>query len=97
VLADAFATAGQSGLISLAVGWPSPQLYPTAELARITASVFEEEGGEALSYLPAEGLWEFRAARGTRPRGRLGRGARRDRRHVGRQAGAQPRGARHTR
>jgi DNA-binding transcriptional MocR family regulator len=67
VLADAFATAGQSGLISLAVGWPSPQLYPTAELARITASVFEEEGGEALSYLPAEGLWEFReqlAARG---------------------------------
>jgi 2-aminoadipate transaminase len=67
VLADAFATAGQSGLISLAVGWPSPQLYPTAELASITASVFEEEGGEALSYLPAEGLWEFReqlAARG---------------------------------
>jgi 2-aminoadipate transaminase len=67
VLADAFATAGQSGLISLAVGWPSPKLYPTAELARITAEVFEEEGGSALSYLPAEGLWALReelAARG---------------------------------
>jgi 2-aminoadipate transaminase len=67
VLADAFATAGQRGLISLAVGWPSPKLYPTAELARITAEVFEEEGGDALSYLPAEGLWAFReelAARG---------------------------------
>jgi 2-aminoadipate transaminase len=67
VLADSFATAGQSGLISLAVGWPSPKLYPTAELARITAAVFEEEGGEALSYLPAEGLWSLReqlAARG---------------------------------
>jgi DNA-binding transcriptional MocR family regulator len=67
VLADSFATAGQSGLISLAVGWPSPKLYPTAELARITATVFEEEGGEALSYLPAEGLWALReqlAARG---------------------------------
>jgi DNA-binding transcriptional MocR family regulator len=67
VLADTFATAGQSGLISLAVGFPSPKVYPTAALARITAEVFEQEGGEALSYLPAEGLWELRdqlAARG---------------------------------
>jgi 2-aminoadipate transaminase len=67
VLADSFATAGQSELISLAVGFPSPHLYPTQELARITAQVFEEEGGEALSYLPAEGLWALReqlAARG---------------------------------
>jgi DNA-binding transcriptional MocR family regulator len=67
VLSEAFASAGRPGLISLAIGWPSPRLYPTDELARITASVFEEEGGEALSYLPAEGLWSFReqlAARG---------------------------------
>ena len=58
---------GQPDLISLAVGWPSPRLYPTDELARITADVFAEEGGEALSYLPAEGLYAFReqlAARG---------------------------------
>ncbi|HEV7846845.1 MAG TPA: PLP-dependent aminotransferase family protein [Thermoleophilaceae bacterium] len=69
VLADAMSSAGQPGLISLAVGWPSPRLYPTEELARITADVFAEEGGDALSYLPAEGLYAFReqiAARGRR-------------------------------
>ena len=67
VLSEAFASAGRPGLISLAIGWPSPSLYPTEELARITAAVFEDEGGNALSYLPAEGLWELReqlAARG---------------------------------
>jgi DNA-binding transcriptional MocR family regulator len=69
VLADTFASASDPELISLAVGWPSPRLYPTEELARLTAEVFEEEGGEALSYLPAEGLYAFReqlALRGRR-------------------------------
>jgi DNA-binding transcriptional MocR family regulator len=69
VLADAMASGGQPDLISLAVGWPSPSLYPTAELARITAEVFAEEGDAALSYLPAEGLYALReqlAARGRR-------------------------------
>jgi DNA-binding transcriptional MocR family regulator len=69
VLAEVMSSAGQPGLISLAVGWPSPRLYPTDELARITADVYAEEGGEALSYLPAEGLYAFReqlAARGRR-------------------------------
>jgi DNA-binding transcriptional MocR family regulator len=69
VLADTFASAADPDLISLAVGWPSPRLYPTEELARLTAEVFEEEGGEALSYLPAEGLYAFReqlALRGRR-------------------------------
>ena len=42
-------SAGQPGLISLAVGWPSPRALPTDELARITADVFAEEGGKALS------------------------------------------------
>ena len=60
VLADVMSSVGQEGLISLAVGWPSPRLYPTEELARITAQVFEEEGGVALSYLPAQGLYAFR-------------------------------------
>jgi DNA-binding transcriptional MocR family regulator len=67
VLAEVMSNTGQPDLISLAVGWPSPRLYPTDELARITAEVFAEEGGEALSYLPAEGLYAFReqlAARG---------------------------------
>jgi DNA-binding transcriptional MocR family regulator len=69
VLAEVMSSAWQPGLISLAVGWPSPRLYPTDELARITADVFAEVGGEALSYLPAEGLYAFReqlAARGRR-------------------------------
>jgi 2-aminoadipate transaminase len=69
VLADVMSSGGQEDLISLAVGWPSPRLYPTGELARITADVFADEGGEALAYLPAEGLYELReqlAARGRR-------------------------------
>src|SRR5918995_1461327 len=69
VLAEVMSSTGQPDLISLAVGWPSPRLYPTDELARITADVFAEEGGEALSYLPAEGLYAFReqlAVRGRR-------------------------------
>src|SRR5262245_28887339 len=60
VLADAFSFPGEPGMISLATGWPAPSTYPTAELAAITAAVFEDEGGEALSYLPAEGLYELR-------------------------------------
>src|ERR687890_1715429 len=50
VLADVMSSGGQPGLISLAIGWPSPRLYPTDELAQITAEVFAEEGGEALAY-----------------------------------------------
>src|SRR3954465_212643 len=67
VLADVMSSGGQEDLLSLAIGWPSPTLFPTAELARITADVFAEEGGEALAYLPAEGLYSLReqlAARG---------------------------------
>ena len=69
VLADVMSGAGRPGIISLAVGWPSPRLYPIDELARITADVFAEEGGDALSYLPAEGFFPLReqlAARGRR-------------------------------
>src|SRR5215217_4339747 len=69
VLADVMSSPGQPDRISLAVGWPSPRLYPTDELARITADVFVDEGGEALAYLPAEGLYALReqlAARGRR-------------------------------
>src|SRR4051812_14128026 len=68
VLADVMASRGQDGLLSLAVGWPSPSLYPIAELARITAGVFEEEGGEALAYLPAEGLYALREQLASRGR-----------------------------
>jgi DNA-binding transcriptional MocR family regulator len=67
VLADTFTLAGREDVISLATGWPAPSTYPTDEVASIAADVFAEEGGNALSYLPAEGLFELReqiAARG---------------------------------
>jgi DNA-binding transcriptional MocR family regulator len=60
VLRDGFSIGDNPDLLSLATGWPSPRTYPTAELARLTAEVFEEEGDEALSYLPAEGLYALR-------------------------------------
>src|SRR3954453_14341627 len=60
VMDDAFRLAGEPGIISLSTGWPSPQLYPTEELAQITADVFSEEGGAALNYLTAEGLSPLR-------------------------------------
>lgn len=56
ILGDAFRLAGEPDLVSLSTGWPSPRLYPTRELAEISAQVFAEEGGEAISYLTAEGL-----------------------------------------
>src|SRR3954471_3376862 len=67
VLADTFSLANSDDVLSLATGWPAPRNYPTRELAAIAADVFEEVGGNALSYLPAEGLFELReelAARG---------------------------------
>jgi DNA-binding transcriptional MocR family regulator len=57
---DAFRLAREPGIISLSTGWPSPRLYPTEEIAQITADVFREEGGAALSYLTAEGLYPLR-------------------------------------
>jgi 2-aminoadipate transaminase len=60
VASDSFRYATEPGMTSLATGWPSPDLYPTRELAEITARVFAEEGGEAISYISAEGLWELR-------------------------------------
>jgi 2-aminoadipate transaminase len=60
VLADTFSLAGRDDVISLATGWPAPSCYPTEELARITADVFSDVGGNALSYLNAEGLYALR-------------------------------------
>ena len=68
VLADAFSM-DEPGMISLATGWPSPRTYPVDELARIAADVFSQEGPAALSWLPAEGLYQLReqiAKRGRR-------------------------------
>src|SRR3954463_10011920 len=60
VMDDAFRLAGDPDIISLSTGWPSPRLYPIDELAEITADVFREEGGAAISYLTAEGLYALR-------------------------------------
>jgi DNA-binding transcriptional MocR family regulator len=60
VMDDAFRLATEPGIISLSTGWPSPRLYPIDELAEITADVFREEGGAAISYLTAEGLYPLR-------------------------------------
>jgi DNA-binding transcriptional MocR family regulator len=57
---DAFRLPAEPGMISLSTGWPSPSLYPIDELAEITAAVFREEGGDAISYLTAEGLYALR-------------------------------------
>jgi DNA-binding transcriptional MocR family regulator len=60
IMQDTFRVSGRERVVSLAVGFPDPDLYPTAELARITAEVFADEGGAALSYLNAEGLAPLR-------------------------------------
>src|SRR6266508_75844 len=40
VMADAFNLPFEEGMISLSAGFPSPEHYPVADLARITAEVF---------------------------------------------------------
>jgi DNA-binding transcriptional MocR family regulator len=60
VTGDAFRLANEPGMLSLSTGWPSPRLYPTEDLARITSEVFRDKGGEAISYLTAEGLFDLR-------------------------------------
>ncbi|MCW3065824.1 MAG: transcriptional regulator, GntR family with aminotransferase domain protein [Solirubrobacterales bacterium] len=43
-------------IVSLATGWPSPDLYPAAELARLSADIFADLGGDALAYSEPDGL-----------------------------------------
>ncbi|MEA2297879.1 MAG: 2-aminoadipate transaminase [Solirubrobacteraceae bacterium] len=56
VLGQSFRMPGEPDMISLATGWPDPSLYPVADLARLMAEVFAEDGEQALSYLDPEGL-----------------------------------------
>src|SRR3954451_22122424 len=60
VVGDAFRLPDEPGMISLSTGWPSPRLYPLGASAGIAADVFAEEGGDALGYLVAEGLYDLR-------------------------------------
>ena len=70
VLADVMSSGGQDEppLAGRSAG-PRRSLYPTAELARITAEVFAEEGGDG-ARVPARGgpVRAARAARRARPR-----------------------------
>ena len=97
VLADAFASAGDPELISLALGWPSPRLYPRR--ARPDHGPGLRGGGRRGAFVPARGgpLLVPRAAGAARAQVRLGPGRRRDRGRVGREAGSQPRRPGHPR
>lgn len=69
VLEDAFRLPGEPGIISLSTGFPSPRCYPTKQLAKIAAHVFERRAEEALDYMTAEGAPDLReqlAVRGRR-------------------------------
>ena len=61
ILAESFRMPADPGMTSLATGWPDPRLYPVRELAEHSAAVFEELGGEALSYVDPEGVAALRA------------------------------------
>ena len=60
VLAEAFASAGDPDLISLALGWPSPRLYPTEEAGPDHGRRVCRGGWGGALYLSAEGLYELR-------------------------------------
>lgn len=68
VLEDSIRLATEPGVLSLAAGFPSPDRYPVADVARIVQEVLEAEGKSALSYIPAEGLPELREALAERGR-----------------------------
>ena len=98
VLAEVMSSTGQPDLISLAVGWPSPRLYPDGR-ARPDHRGGIRRGGRRGAVLPARRgpLRVPRAARGARAHARLRRGSRRDHRDLRRKAGDQPRRARDAR
>jgi DNA-binding transcriptional MocR family regulator len=60
VVDDAFRLATDPEVISLSTGFPSPRLYPADDLARASSDTWREEGGNAISYLVAEGLYALR-------------------------------------
>jgi DNA-binding transcriptional MocR family regulator len=68
-LEASFRFADDPGVISIAAGFPAPELVPASELAVIAGQVFAECGPAALAYISAEGVPALReelAARGQR-------------------------------
>lgn len=60
VMLDSLRLPADPEIISLAVGWPDPDLYPVDVLARITAEVFRDLKGEAINYADPVGVAELR-------------------------------------
>ena len=61
MLAESFRLPADPDVISLATGWPDPELYPVDVLAAITADIFRELRGEALNYVDPVGVADLRA------------------------------------
>src|SRR4051794_4982300 len=59
-MADSFRLPADPDIISLATGWPAPDLFPVDVIAAITAEVFADLRGEALNYVDPMGLLELR-------------------------------------
>ena len=68
MLAESHRLPADPDIISLAAGWPDPELYPVDTLAAITADVFKEVRGDALSYVDPMGVAELRAELAARGR-----------------------------
>lgn len=45
----------QPGVISFAGGWPAAELFPVDNIANITQTIFQQEGGKVLQYGPTTG------------------------------------------
>lgn len=58
---DMFRHASTPDVLPLSVGYPADSLYPTGELAELTAAVLAEEGARAHQYIDIEGPDELRA------------------------------------
>ncbi len=54
--------ADRPNIKSLAGGWPDPAVFPSREIAEITADVLAADAPRALQYGPSEGLAELRQA-----------------------------------
>lgn len=61
VLTQMFGHRDAEDVIPLMVGYPSPELFPTQQLAQIAAEVLADEGDRALQYGDVEGVPELRA------------------------------------
>ncbi len=59
---EIFKSLGTPGAISFAAGNPAPESFPVAEMAKISAQIFESEAVKALQYGITEGHPELREA-----------------------------------